>query len=121
MFSLLGDGLESRPSKPPPGARILKRQASVVKSNLDRVYREKQHLQNEVDSLRRYFLKRRDSALDLRKKRSRGRKDRIRKSFRRNQNITSLAREIGRTATKEKRYHFSTPMKPKRNIASPNC
>lgn len=67
-----GDDSESRPSKPPPGARILKRQASVVKSNLDRVCREKLHLQNEVESLRRYLLKRRDSAMDLRRKRSRG-------------------------------------------------
>lgn len=67
-----GDGSESRPSKPPPGARILKRQASTVKSNLDRVSREKQHLQDEVESLRRYLLKRRDSAMDLTKKRSRG-------------------------------------------------
>lgn len=51
---------------------MLKRQASTVKSNLDRVYREKQHLQDEVESLRRYLLKRRDSAMDLRKTRSRG-------------------------------------------------
>lgn len=72
LFFIAADGLETRPSKPPPGARMLKRQASTVKSNLDRVCREKQHLQDEVESLRRYLLKRRDSAMDLRKKRSRG-------------------------------------------------
>ena len=110
MFSLLGDGLKSRLT-PPLGACNLKRQASVAKSNLDRVYREKQHLQNEVQSLRHYFLKRQVSAMDLWEKRSRGGKDcfRNRKSLRRNQNITSLAREIERTATKDKLYHFSTP------------
>lgn len=68
----VGEGQEPKPRKPPPGARILKRQASTVKSNLDRVYREKQHLQEEVESLRQYLLKRRDSAMDLRRKRSRG-------------------------------------------------
>ena len=110
MFSLLGDGLKSRPT-PPPGAWNLKRQASVAKSDLDRVYREKQHLQNVVQSLRHYFLKRQVSAMDLWEKRSRGGKDcfRNRKSLRRNPNITSLAREIERTATKDKLYHFSTP------------
>ena len=110
MFSLLGDGLKSRPT-PPPGACNLKRQASVAKSNLDRVYREKQHLQNEVQSLRHYFLKLQVSTMDLWEKRMRGGKDcfRNRKSLRRNQNITSLAREIERTATKDKLYHFLTP------------
>ena len=107
MFSLLVDGLESRPT-PPSG---VKRQASVAKSNLDRVYREKQHLQNVVQSLRHYFLKLQVSTMDLWQKRMRGGKDcfRNRKSLRRNQNITSLAREIERTATKDKLYHFSTP------------
>ena len=72
FFFIVGEEQEARPRKPHPGARILKRQASTVKSNLDRVCREKQHLQEEVESLRRYLLKRRDSAMDLRKKRSRG-------------------------------------------------
>lgn len=67
-----GNDMESRPRKPPPGERILKRQASTVKSNLDRVCREKQHLQDEVESLRRYLLRRRDSAMEIRKKRSHG-------------------------------------------------
>lgn len=62
----------ARPRKPPPGERMLKRQASTVKSNLDRVCRERQHLQDEVESLRRYLLKRRDSAMEIRKKRSHG-------------------------------------------------
>lgn len=68
----IGNGVESRLRKPPPGERLLKRQASTVKSNLDRVCREKQHLQAEVESLRRYLLKRRDSAMEIRKKPSRG-------------------------------------------------
>lgn len=67
-----GKGVESRPRKPPPGERMLKRQASTVKSNLDRVCREKQHLQDEVESLRRYLLKRRDSAMEVKKRRSHG-------------------------------------------------
>lgn len=67
-----GKEKESRPRKPAPGERMLKRQASTVKSNLDRVCREKQHLQDEVESLRRYLLKRRDSAMDTRIKRSHG-------------------------------------------------
>lgn len=67
-----GTGVESRLRKPPPGERILKRQASTVKSNLDRICREKQHLQDEVESLRRYLLKRRDSAMEVRKRRSHG-------------------------------------------------
>lgn len=68
----IGNGVESRLRKPPPGERLLKRQASTVKSNLDRVCREKQHLQAEVESLRRYLLKRRDSAMEIRKKPSHG-------------------------------------------------
>lgn len=68
----IGFGVELRLRKPPPGERILKRQASTVKSNLDRVCREKQHLQDEVESLRRYLLKRRDSAMEIRKKPSHG-------------------------------------------------
>lgn len=68
----IGNGVESRLWKPPPGERLLKRQASTVKSNLDRVCREKQHLQAEVESLRRYLLKRRDSAMEIRKKPSHG-------------------------------------------------
>lgn len=68
----IGNGVELRLRKPPPGERILKRQASTVKSNLDRVCREKQHLQDEVESLRRYLLKRRDSAMEIRKKPSHG-------------------------------------------------
>lgn len=67
-----GKGVESRSRKPPPGERMLKRQASTVKSNLDRVCREKQHLQDEVESLRRYLLKRRDSAMEVKKRRSHG-------------------------------------------------
>lgn len=67
-----GKEKESRPRKPAPGERMLKRQASTVKSNLDRVCREKQHLQDEVESLRRYLLQRRDSAMDIRTKRSHG-------------------------------------------------
>lgn len=58
MFSFLGDELESRPRKPPPGARIIKRQALDVNSNPDRVYREKQYLQNKVESLPRYLMAR---------------------------------------------------------------
>lgn len=68
----IGNGVELRLRKPPPGERILKRQASTVKSNLDRVCREKQHLQDEVESLRRYLLKRRDSAMEIRKNPSHG-------------------------------------------------
>lgn len=68
----IGFGVELRLRKPPPGERILKRQASTVKSNLDRVCREKQHLQDEVESLRRYLLKRRDSAMEIRKNPSHG-------------------------------------------------
>lgn len=67
-----GKGVDARPRIPPPGERLLKRQASTVKSNLDRVCRERQHLQDEVESLRRYLLKRRDSAMEIRKKRSHG-------------------------------------------------
>lgn len=79
--------LESEPEKPtskleklegdsaqpsPPGNRVLKRKASTVKSNLERVYREKQHLEGEVESLRQCFSRslRRGSVACIQRKQS---------------------------------------------------
>ncbi|KAK3752712.1 hypothetical protein QZH41_018681, partial [Actinostola sp. cb2023] len=40
---------------PPPQARLLQRRASTVGINMDRVNREKQHLEDEVASLKKYL------------------------------------------------------------------
>jgi vacuolar-type H+-ATPase subunit I/STV1 len=42
-------------SPPPPHARLLQRRASTIGINMDRVSREKQHLEEEVASLRKYL------------------------------------------------------------------
>ncbi|EDO41861.1 predicted protein [Nematostella vectensis] len=41
--------------KPPPHARFLQRKASIASINMDRVSREKQHLEDEVASLSKYL------------------------------------------------------------------
>lgn len=43
------------PPPPPPHARLLQRRASTVGINMDRVNREKQHLEEEVASLKKYL------------------------------------------------------------------
>lgn len=43
------------PPPPPPQARLLQRRASTVGINMDRVNREKQHLEEEVASLKKYL------------------------------------------------------------------
>ena len=57
---------------PSPAERFLSRQASSVKVNLERVYREKQHLQGEVESLRQCFTRslRRGSVATVQRKQS---------------------------------------------------
>lgn len=42
-------------SPPPPHARLLQRRASTIGINMDRVNREKQHLEEEVASLKKYL------------------------------------------------------------------
>lgn len=42
-------------SPPPPQARLLQRRASTIGINMDRVNREKQHLEEEVASLKKYL------------------------------------------------------------------
>ncbi|XP_031574233.1 trichohyalin-like [Actinia tenebrosa] len=49
----MDDFIKSPP--PPPHARLLQRRASTIGINMDRVSREKQHLEEEVASLKKYL------------------------------------------------------------------